>query len=207
VIALPLTARGRRTGLVLLGSTSPRALGPDVIEPAELLATLAASCLQTSRHLEELHTRAHVDSLTGLANHARFHDALREHEGPLTIVMFDIDRFKRVNDTQGHLAGDELLRDTAAAMRRRKTSDIELYRVGGDEFAAILTVTDPATVSGIVQAVVRAAQGVLGPHEAGISAGIAIRQSDEPIIDALDRADQALYSSKRSGVGAPQLVR
>jgi diguanylate cyclase (GGDEF)-like protein len=192
---------------VLLGSTSPRALGPDLIEPAELLATLAASCLQTSRHLEELHTRAHVDSLTGLANHARFHDALREHQGPLTIVMFDIDRFKRVNDTHGHLAGDELLRDTAAAMRRRRTPEIELYRVGGDEFAAILTVTDPAAVSGIVQAVVRAAQHVLEPHEAGISAGIAIRQPQETILDALDRADQALYSSKRSGAGARQLAR
>ena len=101
VIALPLMARGRRTGLVLLGNTSPRALGPDVVEPAELLATLAASCLETSMHLEELHTRAHVDSLTELANHARFHETLREHHGPVTIAMFDIDRFKQVNDTNG----------------------------------------------------------------------------------------------------------
>jgi diguanylate cyclase (GGDEF)-like protein len=201
VIALPLMAHGRRTGLVLLGSTSPRALGPDVIEPAELLATLAASCLQTSRHLEELHTRAHVDSLTGLANHARFHDALREHVGPLTIVMFDIDHFKRVNDTHGHLAGDELLRATAGAMRRPETSETALYRVGGDEFAAILTATDPAVVSAIVQALVSAAQRELEPHEASMSAGIAIRHGDETILDALARADQALYSAKRSGDG------
>lgn len=201
VIALPLMAHGRRTGLVLLGSTSPRALGPDVVEPAELLATLAASCLQTSRHLEELHTRAHVDSLTGLANHARFHDALREHHGPLTIVMFDIDRFKRVNDTHGHLAGDELLRATAAAMRRRETPDTALYRVGGDEFAAIIAVSDPAAVSRIVQDLVSAAERELLRHDAGISAGIAIRDDQETILDALARADQALYSAKRSGDG------
>jgi diguanylate cyclase (GGDEF)-like protein len=201
VLALPLMAHGRRTGLVLLGSTSPRALGPDVVEPAELLATLAASCLQTSRHLEELHTRAHVDSLTGLANHARFHDALREHHGPLTIVMFDIDRFKRVNDTHGHLAGDELLRATAGAMRRRETPETGLYRVGGDEFAAIISVTDPTAVSRIVQDLVSAAASELAPHDAGISAGIAIRHDRETILDALARADQALYSAKRSGAG------
>jgi diguanylate cyclase (GGDEF)-like protein len=202
VIALPLMAHGRRTGLVLLGSTAPRALGPDVIEPAELLATLAASCLQTSRHLEELHTRAHIDSLTGLANHARFHDALREHRGPLSIVMFDIDRFKRVNDTHGHLAGDELLRATAAAMRRRETPDTTLYRVGGDEFAAILTVTDAAAVSHVVEDMVCGALLELEPHDAGISAGIAIRHDQESILDALARADQALYSAKRSGASS-----
>jgi diguanylate cyclase (GGDEF)-like protein len=201
VIALPLMAHGRRTGLVVLGNTSPRALGPDVIEPAELLATLAASCLQTSRHLEELHTRAHVDALTGLANHARFHDALREHRGPLAIAMFDIDRFKQVNDTNGHLAGDEVLRATAEAMRRHALPSMELYRVGGDEFAAILSTTEPAAVSSLIQQVVRAAQVVLEPHLAGLSAGIAIHHAGETILEALARADQALYSAKRSGDG------
>ncbi|MDQ1423999.1 MAG: hypothetical protein QOD72_1497, partial [Acidimicrobiaceae bacterium] len=76
-----------------------------------------------------------------------------------------------------------------------------LYRVGGDEFAAIIAVSDRAAVSCIVRDLVSAAKRELAPHDAGISAGFAIRHGQETILDALARADQALYSAKRSGAG------
>ncbi|MEY2463411.1 MAG: hypothetical protein QOH64_1549, partial [Acidimicrobiaceae bacterium] len=68
-------------------------------------------------------------------------------------------------------------------------------------FAAILSTTEPAAVSSLIQQVVRAAQVVLEPHLAGLSAGIAIHHKGETILEALARADQALYSAKRSGNG------
>lgn len=199
VIALPLVVQGHRRGLVLLASTVPIALGPEIIEPAELLATLAASCLENSRHVADLQARAHADALTGLGNHARFHDDLRDHEGELTVLMFDIDRFKQVNDTNGHLAGDEVLSETARSMARTAGADIRLYRVGGDEFAGLTAIVDPAAIDRRVAAVLDAGRMVLAPMGADLSWGAASRAVGEAPLEVMARADADLYDRKRAG--------
>jgi diguanylate cyclase (GGDEF)-like protein len=203
VVALPLAARGRRTGLLLLANSHPCALGQELIEPAELLAILAGSCLETAAQLEELHARARLDALTGLANHASFHEALRElgAGAPLGLIMFDVDGFKRINDTDGHLQGDELLRSIASAMSSTAGPGTSLYRVGGDELAAILDFNEEHLVLSEAAALAAAASAVLVPRGAGMSAGVALRTCGEPAIDALVRADDALYAAKRSGGG------
>jgi diguanylate cyclase (GGDEF)-like protein len=198
VIALPLVAQGQRRGVVLLASTVPTALGPEITEPAELLATLAATCLENSRHVAELQALVHADALTGLGNHARFHHDLGEHGGGLTVLMFDIDRFKQVNDTNGHLAGDEVLSATARHMERAAGTAVRLYRVGGDEFAGLTDLVDPDAIAARIEAIVAAGRGVLAPNGADLSWGTATREAGEATLEVMARADADLYRRKRT---------
>jgi diguanylate cyclase (GGDEF)-like protein len=206
VVVLPLGAGDRRTGLLLLAHTGPLALGPDVIEPAELLAAVAGSCLENAEHVANVEHLARLDPLTGLPNHASFHEALRgaaEGRG-FGVAMFDVDRFKQVNDTRGHLFGDGVLAATADAMASRLPSGGVLYRVGGDEFAVLIPADGGHGAQDVVVAVEvvsEAARSVLRPHEAGISAGVAWNHPGEEPIDTLRRADEALYAAKAAGGG------
>ena len=206
VVVLPLGAGDRRTGLLLLAHTSPLALGADVIEPAELLAAVAGSCLENAEHVAAIEHQARLDPLTGLPNHASFHEALRaERTGTgFAVAMFDVDRFKRVNDTRGHIFGDDLLAATADAMAARLPAGATLYRVGGDEFAVLIPVDgmrrgQDAVVA--VEVLSEAARAILRVHKAGISAGVAWQNRDEEPIDTLRRADSALYVAKATGGG------
>lgn len=202
VLAVPLVVPGRRIGVVLLASTQPVALGPQVVEPAELLATLAGSCLELTQHVEELQARARLDTLTGLENHASFHEALRECNDAdhLGVAMFDVDGFKRVNDTRGHLAGDAVLRGAAAAMAAELPEGARLFRVGGDELAALLP-GDAGPALASARAMLAASRTVLASTGAGMSAGFAVRAGAEDLLGCVARADAALYAAKRDGGG------
>jgi diguanylate cyclase (GGDEF)-like protein len=207
VVAVPLGAGHRRTGVLLLAHTGPLALGPDVIEPIELLAAVAGSCLENAEHVTAVERRARLDPLTGLANHASFHESLRAaaRAGGFAVAMFDVDRFKQVNDTRGHLFGDHLLAATADAMAACLPEDCALFRVGGDEFAALLPAEPGANGGDAAMAttteLVVAARSVLHPLGAGISSGLAWRGEDEEPIETLRRADEALYVAKGTGGG------
>jgi diguanylate cyclase (GGDEF)-like protein len=203
VVALPLVARGARTGILVLAHSAPLALGPDTVEPLELLAIVAGSHLAAADDLVELRTRASRDALTGLRNHARFHESLRDlgEDDTVVVAMLDIDGFKAVNDRLGHLAGDELLQRTASALKAAARAGALLFRVGGGELAVLLVSNDVEVAAASLRAMVAAARPVLHPHDAGVSAGVAARQPSEPVLDALARADAALYRAKRAGGG------
>ena len=91
------------------------ALSTDEIEPLELLAAEAGRCLDLAARVAELEWRATRDPLTGLENHSAFHEALAARTG-VAVAMADIDGFKGVNDTLGHLVGDRLLKELADAL-------------------------------------------------------------------------------------------
>jgi diguanylate cyclase (GGDEF)-like protein len=207
VVAVPLGAGHRRTGVLLLAHTGPLALGPDLIEPVELLAVVAGSCLENAEHVSAVERRARLDPLTGLANHASFHEAMQEaaNGGGFAVAMFDIDRFKQVNDTWGHLFGDRILAARADAWAAGLPPDCTLFRVGGDEFAAILPAVPGAgggdTAIAIAGELADAARTVLRLHGAGISGGLAWQGEGEDPMDTLHRADEALYVAKGTGGG------
>jgi diguanylate cyclase (GGDEF)-like protein len=173
------------------------------------LATLAlAPCIgflqarEHHRERRELTLSARTDALTGLLNHAAFQQqldvALREHAS-VALIALDVDRFKLVNDLQGHAAGDAALQAVAEALRSVVRSCDLSGRMGGDEFMIAL----PGAGRAVAERVVERLALALSLTPVTASAGVAVFPEDGVERDALmDVADRAMYAAKRSRPGA-----
>jgi len=149
-----------------------------------------------SQHAWALAARqANSDSLTGLGNRRRLfrHLAASQLEGSSsTIVLIDLDGFKQYNDSLGHLAGDELLRDVAVSLNDATGRSGSAYRLGGDEFLLRLAGrVDDRVVAQIIDAV-RDHVGLV----VDLSYGIAQLGPGEPLDDAMRHADERMYQDK-----------
>ena len=157
---------------------------------------------------QELDRRARFDTVTGLINR---HEALERlavggrRSGELTAVLFaDVDRFKEINDTRGHAAGDEVLRILAERITGAIRRDDVAARIGGDEFLVILSgVHDTDEAARVAEGIRRAAAGPIAvdgePVVTSLSIGVTVARVDEAPDDLLARADLALYDAKRAG--------
>ena len=160
-------------------------------------------CLVTyvARVTGELAERARRDPLTGLLNHRAFHTQLhaealraRRYRGRIALVVFDLDDFKTVNDRDGHLEGDRLLRVFAAALAGTVRATDFAGRTGGDEFAALLLEAGPGTVETFLE---RLHDRL--PDDLRVSAGAAhLPEECSAAEQLLVRADRRLYSNKTS---------
>jgi diguanylate cyclase (GGDEF)-like protein len=172
---------------------------------------LHLSVAQLERANAQLAQRARSDPLTGVGNRAHFYEVSAAEMtraiskgSPLSLAVFDLDRFKQVNDTCGHLVGDALLRRLTEQLRHRLRQHDTLARTGGDEFAVLLPNTDlPAaleTTRRLIDSI-----GELGEPDwgtgVGLSAGVAQFRPAESLDSWLERADRALYRSKEAGRG------
>ena len=199
LVAISLVAQGRPRGVLLLAGRAERRVPTEDVELLELLAAHAATCLRTADLMRSLRERAATDPLTGLGHHATFHATLAHaHRRPSTaVVLVDLDGFKRLNDTFGHQHGDQVLRAIAAALSSALRRGDTLFRIGGDEFAALLAVADAdeALEAGtrLRAAVADARLGVT------VSIGVAVPRPDEADGTLLARADRALYRVKAMG--------
>ena len=202
VAVLPLVSRGRTRGVLVVADRNEQAASTDTIEALELLGAEAARALELAATISELRDRAATDALTGLGNHSSFHEALARETGPgAAVIVADIDGFKPVNDEHGHLVGDEVLRDVASAVRNAVRPGDRLFRMGGDEVAAVLPGGGPEAAFVVGSRLRAAATMVLARYGADLSAGVAVREPGEAAASWLERADRALYSAKRSGAG------
>ncbi len=200
--AAPLLFRDTRMGVLVALGADAGFLPRDV----ELLSTYAAQAAiaLTNATLYETQQRLAIqDPLTGLYNHRHFHEVLgqelercRRHGGELGLVLLDLNAFKQINDTEGHAAGDEVLRTVARSLESTCRSSDFSFRVGGDEFALLLPGTGnraTGVAAARAQAAIEAA-GSLG----GVSYGIASWPQAGPTKDALlAAADAGLYEMKR----------
>ena len=148
------------------------------------------------------------DPLTGLANRLGFSQELARRlksGGPTSLLFLDLDRFKQINDTVGHVAGDELVRALAISMKEALPPGSALARLGGDEFGVLISDLDAKHVARICEdlLVVCAQQHTIMGHQLSVTAsiGLAVSQAgDVPSeSDFLRRADLALYVAKREG--------
>lgn len=167
---------------------------------------LAGDLERQRRQMLDLATR---DELTGLANRRRFNEAL-DHEiersnrfhRPLTLILFDLDALKLVNDTHGHQAGDAALRHIAVCMRAETRRYEVAARIGGDEFAVLLVDTnyDQARLA-VEKLRLRIADEIVpGVGQVTISAGVASYPAHGmSAVELVRLADQALYEAKRHG--------
>src|SRR4051794_30159380 len=200
--AAPLHYRGQAAGVLVALAHQPRTFLPLDVHLVRSYAAQAAIALANARLFAAQHALATRDALTGLFNHREFHEALDRElarsarsGAPTTVVLFDLDGFKLINDASGHAEGDRVLRETAAALDAACRESDLAFRLGGDEFALLLPDTDPADASRLAE---RAAAAVAGTDaRITTSFGIAGWPSDGDSKDVLlAQGDNRLYAMK-----------
>jgi diguanylate cyclase (GGDEF)-like protein len=211
-LVVPLDAGAERMAVLVLGSRiSDKLYGRAELELAGTLSFAAAIALKNSELVEQLHSAATTDELTGLYNRRALEERLAaeisrslRHQLHTSVLLLDLDRFKVVNDTMGHAAGDRLLIQVAGILRQQCRALDVVGRLGGDEFLVILPMTKPAEAQvfvGRVQNSLREfekANPDLGPCT--LSMGIAESpRHGTTVSSVLAAADNALYKAKRAG--------
>ncbi|HYF90903.1 MAG TPA: GGDEF domain-containing protein [Symbiobacteriaceae bacterium] len=206
-VLLPVVEDGELVGILAVQGAVPDAR---VLQVAVRLAGLGLTGLRLYQKQAVL---SNTDGLTGLANHRHFQQALSVAlaqaylEGePLALVLLDIDHFKTVNDTYGHLFGDLVLRELAYLLRRELPDDAMAARYGGEEFAIVLRGELARNAVGVAEGIRAAvAEHQVFDFSSGtrlsvtISLGVAQYELGQGKSRLVARADEALYASKHSG--------
>lgn len=218
-LVVSLDAGAERLAVLALGPRlHEQAFGPSETDLAGTLAFAAAIALKNAQLVEQLQSAASTDPLTGLLNRRAMEERLaaelsrtHRHQIKTSVAGIDVDRFKLVNDTLGHAAGDRLLMEIATAIRQQCRSLDAVGRMGGDEFLVILPMTS-ADEAQIFAARVQRAVALLGKThpefgQVSLSIGLAEAPRHGASPDAiLVAADAALYRAKRAGRDAVQVA-
>ncbi len=211
-MALPLasTVNGDR-GLLALYADRPHYFEQVGIGLFEALADMFSAVLSVTAERAQLREVAHSDALTGLLNRHAVDivarpilrtDAL---DPQASVLVVDIDHFKRVNDDHGHAGGDSLLCSVAERLRRALRKGDNVLRWGGEEFLVCLPCTDLVSATLVAYKMLDAIAHPMHPLPDGrsatltVSIGVAELAVGEPFIGAVERADSALYEAKRQG--------
>ncbi len=175
-------------------------------EPDDLKGIIenALRANELARENRELRRLALVDGLTGVSNNRYFWERLdsefsraKRYGRPLSLIMADVDNFKKYNDEHGHLHGDKILRECAQSMERSKRGADTVARYGGEEFTVILPeVTRPKAI----EIATRHLQSVIENAGVTMSFGVATYPDDaKSTTELVDKADRALLKAKRTG--------
>jgi diguanylate cyclase len=178
------------------------------------LSQAAAEIQQLRKELETAQTEANVDALTGLANRKNFDSMLargteeaKKDNHPLSLLVLDVDHFKKFNDTYGHQVGDQVLKLLGAVLKNNVKGQDTAARYGGEEFAVILPNTSLDNALKVAETIrVQVAGKSVVQRNSGeklgqitISIGVAQYVRGEPMEQVIHRADQALYCAKGTG--------
>lgn len=213
LVMLPLVAKGQSIGIVELMANSTLALDAAQLELVQTMANEAAMALENARLYQEARQLADRDQLTGFYNHRYLHERLgeetiraRRSRSPLSVLMIDLDDFKLVNDTFGHLFGDRVLAWVAELIRSTLRGSDIAARYGGDEFAVILPDTDGEAARHAAERILEACRErpfrgeERGPLPIGLSIGVATFPRDGRTgHELIAAADRALYRVKAAG--------
>lgn len=187
------------------------ALRGEIERARQETARLRRARRDLTRENRKLVRQAHEDPLTGLANRRAFDAVLdarltdaRSHERPLAIVIFDIDRFKAINDRFTHAIGDAVLKEVAALLRAHCRAYDIAARIGGEEFVLLLREADLASASHVAERVrteiaARDWQSIAPDLAVTVSGGVAVDPGQGSAGTLLRAADTALYEAKRAG--------
>jgi diguanylate cyclase (GGDEF)-like protein len=220
VALLPLVRHGRLIGSLNIGSYNAERFVKGVsTDFLEHLAAVVAICIENAANLERLKRQGLTDTLTAINNRRFFDQRLSEEleravrEGmQLTCLLLDVDFFKRVNDSYGHLVGDYVLREVAALIRAQLRGSDVLSRYGGEEFAALLSRSGAAEAGEVAErirhSVAAHSFATLGGQAFRVTISIGVATYNPRICDGAGKlpgevlvghADRALYAAKSGG--------
>lgn len=211
VAIMPLVRSGRVLGALVIEADAPGALTLEEARPLAVLGAVVAGSLELAWSYEEVDQRARTDTLTGLYNRMHFGEQLErmlkeaDRNGPLSLVLIDIDHFKQVNDGWGHEAGDAVLRHLARIVQAEvRTVDV-CVRLGGEELAVLMGQTDSGRALEVAERLRSRIEATVVRHggaEIAVTAsfGVATYPETVTVRDRLfPSADEALYAAKREG--------
>jgi len=213
VLAVPILREHHLLGLVTAIDPEEGAFSDEDVEALSALALQAGVAIENARLHRVVERQAVTDALTGLANRRQFYEVLgREYERaqrfgqPVSLILLDIDDFKLINDSRGHLAGDAVLHSVAATLAE-VIREIDLAaRYGGEEFAVLLPQTGPDGAANLAERLrteIAARSIRFGTEEiTGVTASFGVAAgpvNEQTQIDLIASADAALYQAKREG--------
>jgi len=212
LLIVPLNVQAQTSGALVLASSHANFFSEDLQHIFEIISNQIAVSLENSEMVEKLEQLAVTDGLTSLYNKRFFQGRMEEivsraerYEQNLALLMMDIDHFKAINDTYGHPTGDVVLREVSALLKESMRKIDIVARWGGEEFIVLLDSTDEDDAfrkadqlrENIADLTFESEMGDFGIH---VSFGIAVFPQDTRNIEELvEKADAALYQSKKSG--------
>ena len=174
----------------------------------DTMANLTTAYAELESANERLHALASTDGLTGIKNHRAFQESIRaeiakavRYGHPLSLLLLDIDNFKSYNDTFGHQSGDEVLKLVARIVAGFARRTDQAARYGGEEFVVLLPETDAPgarRTAERIRAAIESGEWPVRPVTASFGASTLLELETDPT-QLVERADQALYASKRAG--------
>lgn len=209
-MCIPLVSFGQTLGVLVLESERTGSFQEGDVESLEAVADICATAIQNAHYVERVKQLAYLDGLTGIFNRRFFElrvveeiDRARRFDNGMAVVMVDIDQFKRLNDEFGHLLGDEVLRQVSSVFHQQLRKLDTVCRFGGEEFAILLSQTNPQHALAVAEKLRRLVEswqfpGV--PRPVTISAGVATFPDHGTTRDELVKsADAGLYAAKQGG--------
>jgi diguanylate cyclase (GGDEF)-like protein len=209
-ICVPLIFFGEKLGVLALDSKSPNAFLETDVTPLESVADICAAAIQNAHHFESAKQLAYLDGLTGIFNRRFFEmriveelERAQRYKSELSVLMLDIDNFKKLNDEFGHLLGDEVLRQVSNILQQHLRKGDVVCRFGGEEFAVLLPQSNNESAMEVADKLRRAIEswhfpGV--PRPVTVSVGTAhspeFGETRDKVVSA---ADAALYQAKQAG--------
>ena len=220
LLIVPLNVKAQTSGALVLVSSEKEFFNEELQHVFQIIANQIAVSLESAEMVEQVQRMAITDGLTRLYNKRYFEERIDEimargerHEQPLSLMMMDLDHFKRINDTYGHPVGDLVLRETAKVIQDSVRKIDLLARYGGEEFILVVDSTSAEKARAKADELRRKVSELsfeteLGRFGVTMSIGISsfpedARQKEELI----EKADVALYQSKRSGRDRTTLYR
>ncbi|MBZ5597413.1 MAG: diguanylate cyclase [Acidobacteriia bacterium] len=209
-MCIPLVSFGQTLGVLALDSAKAGAFHASDTQSLESVADICATAIQNAHYVERVKQLAYIDGLTGIFNRRFFEmriaeeiERARRFGSGMAVIMVDIDQFKRLNDEFGHLLGDEVLRQVSSLFHQQLRKFDVVCRYGGEEFAILLSQTNPQHALAVAEKLRRLVEtwqfpGV--PRPVTISAGVATYPDHGSTRDELVKAsDAGLYAAKQAG--------
>ncbi len=208
VLVVPIQRSGQLMGAMELYLNAWRELTEDQVELLNGVASQAAIAIRHAQLFAAQEENALTDELTKLPNRRALAQRFlqetqraRRHRAGITFVMVDLDHFKQVNDTYGHLNGDAVLAELASILSTGLRESDVCARYGGEEFALILPETTEAGARVLAERIRAKVAAATFPGGLKLTISVGVAATEEPALftQLIDRADQALYAAKQGG--------